>query len=85
MQVIVFLSISFRKAVIPQGYIATASPAKFPEALEKADIEPVKEGVNHLEQLPTRCQWMRRGQDWFKILCEKIEDITTSKKEAMKN
>ncbi|KAG7163301.1 Threonine synthase-like 2-like [Homarus americanus] len=70
-----------RKSDAPRGYIATASPAKFPEAVEKAKADPVIEGVDHLKYLPTKFQWMKKGEDWYSILRSKIEVIT----ENMKN
>lgn len=76
-----FLIVYFRKSVVPRGYIATASPAKFPEAVQKAGAEPVTEGVDHLKDLPTKFQWMRKGDDWYSILLSKIETITANRKE----
>ncbi|CAL4065950.1 unnamed protein product [Meganyctiphanes norvegica] len=64
---------------IPRGYIATASPAKFPEAVIKAGAEPVTEGVAHLENLPTKFTWMKKGDDWYSMLRTKIEEITAKK------
>ncbi|XP_037799546.1 threonine synthase-like 2 [Penaeus monodon] len=56
----------------PCGYIATASPAKFPEAVEKAGAQPVTEGIGHLEDLPTKFTWMKKGEDWYSILRNRI-------------
>lgn len=64
---------------VPRGYIATASPAKFPEAVLKAGAELVTEGVDHLENLPTKFTWMKKGDDWYTMLRTKIEEITAEK------
>ncbi|XP_069970749.1 threonine synthase-like 2 [Penaeus vannamei] len=63
----------------PRGYIATASPAKFPEAVEKAGAQPVTEGVSHLKDLPTKFMWMKKGEDWYSILRNRIEAISSKK------
>lgn len=65
-----------RNSDATRGFIATASPAKFPEAVAKADIYPITDGVEHLQDLPTKFLWMRKGEDWHSILCAKIENIT---------
>lgn len=61
---------------LPRAYIATASPAKFPEALEKAGVPPVTELVTRLKSLPTRSMEMKKGEDWYAMLRTKIESIT---------
>ena len=63
----------------PRGYIATASPAKFPEALQKAGVPPVTGLVDHLKSLPTRSMDMKKGEDWFEMLKAKIESITAKR------
>nr|XP_045614565.1 threonine synthase-like 2 [Procambarus clarkii]XP_045614566.1 threonine synthase-like 2 [Procambarus clarkii]XP_045614567.1 threonine synthase-like 2 [Procambarus clarkii]XP_045614568.1 threonine synthase-like 2 [Procambarus clarkii]XP_045614570.1 threonine synthase-like 2 [Procambarus clarkii] len=68
------------KRDVPHGYVATASPAKFPDAVQKAKAEPVTEGIKHLKDLPKEFQWMRKGQDWHTILRAKIEAICVQKK-----
>lgn len=69
-----------RKSVIPRGYVASASPAKFPEAVQKAGAKPVTKGVDHLKDLPTKFQWLRKGEDWYSILLAKIEATTENRK-----
>uniref|UniRef100_A0A1A8G470 Threonine synthase-like 2 n=2 Tax=Nothobranchius TaxID=28779 RepID=A0A1A8G470_9TELE len=58
-------------AGINRCYVATASPAKFQEAVEKAGLpfDP-PEAVLALESLPTRYQNLERSQNW----CEDWED-----------
>ncbi|KAK7055046.1 Threonine synthase-like 2 [Halocaridina rubra] len=68
-----------RKSDIPRGFIATASPAKFPDAVQRAGIEPVTDGVDHLQDLPTRFMWMREGGNWYAMLRGKIEEITQNR------
>lgn len=66
----------------PRAYIATASPAKFPEALQKAGVPPVTDLVAHLESLPTRSMDMKKGEDWYAILRAKVESITARRGKA---
>ncbi len=57
--------------------MACAAPAKFPEALEKAGVEIVEnEIVRAVMKMPTKHEWMRKGEDWEAILRTKIESIT---------
>ncbi len=57
--------------------IATASAAKFPEALSASNVSPAaSEEIDALMELPTKCEDMDRGQDWSQILRNKIEDIS---------
>ncbi|XP_068220367.1 threonine synthase-like 2 [Palaemon carinicauda] len=65
-----------RNSDVTRGFIATASPAKFPEAVIKAGIDPITDGVDHLQYLPTKFLWMRKGEDWYSMLRAKIENIT---------
>ena len=61
----------------PRVCVACASPAKFPEALEKAGVEVVENDiVRAVMKMPTRHEWMRKGEDWEAILRAKIESIT---------
>lgn len=66
----------------PKGYIATASPAKFPEALQRAGLEPVTDLVAHLHSLPTRSVEMKKGEDWYSMLKAKIESISAGRAKA---
>ncbi|KAK3707096.1 hypothetical protein QZH41_014687 [Actinostola sp. cb2023] len=61
---------------IPCVCIATASPAKFIEAVEAANIEyiPPPEILN-LEKMKTRCEQMKKDEDWEEILRRKIINI----------
>jgi len=62
---------------LPQIVLATASPDKFPEAVEKAGVKPTKnEEIEKLFSMKTRCESMRQGDDWERILREKIEQIS---------
>ena len=61
----------------PTICIATASPAKFPEASETAGVPVAKtDDVTKLHSLPTRFTQMEVGQDWEAMLRERIEKIT---------
>ncbi|KAG0707871.1 Threonine synthase-like 2 [Chionoecetes opilio] len=63
----------------PRAYIATASPAKFPEALQKAGVPPLTHLAAHLHSLPTRSLAMKQGEDWYATLRAKIEAITATR------
>jgi len=66
---------------IPRVCVACASPAKFPEALEKAGVEIVENDiVRAVMKMPTKHEWMRKGEDWEAILRSKIESITARAK-----
>jgi len=61
----------------PQVILATASPDKFPESVEKAGVSPNKNpNIEKLFGLETRSGSMKQGDDWEKMLREKIEEIT---------
>jgi len=61
----------------PRVVIATASPDKFPKAVTKAGVTPPKNPcIERLFHLPTRCSLMNIGDDWEKMLRDKIEEIT---------
>jgi len=58
--------------------VATASPAKFPEALRVAGLEPVKHPkIEQVMKMKTKFVDLEAGQDWTKILKEKIEEISS--------
>jgi len=62
---------------IPQIVLATAAPDKFPEAVIKAGIEPKSNpNIEKLFSMPTRCDLMNQGDDWEKMLRNKIEEIS---------
>ena len=62
---------------LPRVCIATASPAKFPEPLEKAGIPFDKpESIAKLFQMETKFDWMRKNEDWERMLRERIVDIS---------
>ncbi|XP_076069418.1 threonine synthase-like 2 isoform X2 [Oratosquilla oratoria] len=69
-----------KKSTYPRGIIATASPAKFPEAVTKAGGVPVTKGIDHLESLPTQFECMAKGQDWYVMLKNKIKAISSKRK-----
>ena len=57
--------------------MATASPDKFPEAVEKAGVFNNKnEDIEQLFSMVTRSVPMRQGDDWENMLRCKIEEIT---------
>jgi len=61
----------------PQVVLATASPDKFPEAVEAAGIEAaMSPDIAALFSLPTRSVAMERGAAWETMLREKIGEIT---------
>ncbi|XP_052229090.1 threonine synthase-like 2 isoform X3 [Dreissena polymorpha] len=65
---------------IPRICIATASPAKFKEAVDAAGIPwQQDERVSRLISLPVRYEDMERNEDWSDILRKKIVAINTPK------
>ena len=65
-------------ATLPRVCIATASPAKFEEAVLEAGLTPQPtEAIRKLDSLPTRYIDMKKGQDWEKMLRDKIVEIST--------
>ncbi|KAH3789931.1 hypothetical protein DPMN_168123 [Dreissena polymorpha] len=63
---------------IPRICIATASPAKFNEAVDAAGIPwQQDERVTRLMSLPVRYEDMERNEDWSDILRKKIIAINT--------
>ncbi|XP_029023970.1 threonine synthase-like 2 isoform X2 [Betta splendens] len=72
---------------ISRCYIATASPAKFQAAVQRAGLTcDQPEAVQALDSLPTRYQNLERSLDWCKDwedrLREKIQWISSSRKDA---
>ena len=62
---------------VPRICLATASPAKFEEAVLNAGLTPQPtEAIKALDQLPTRCLDMKQGDDWTQILRQKIVDVS---------
>ncbi|XP_001629599.2 threonine synthase-like 2 [Nematostella vectensis] len=60
----------------PVVCVATASPDKFPEAVKAAGIDvPPSPDILRLAEMPTRREFMRQGEDWEKILRDKIAKI----------
>ena len=60
--------------------LATAAPDKFPEAVEKADVQNKENPeIQKLFSMPTKSVPMKQGEDWEKMLREKIEQITSIK------
>mgnify|MGYP001427102457 CR=1 FL=1 len=58
--------------------IATASPAKFPEAIEKSGLQPYyPPEIQALFELEEKFETMDQGQDWEKMLREKIVQVST--------
>ena len=57
--------------------IATASPAKFPEAIEKSGLEPiVTPEIQKLLEIDEKYETMNLGQDWETMLRNKIQFIS---------
>ncbi|KAL9957648.1 hypothetical protein ACROYT_G034570 [Oculina patagonica] len=68
----------------PTVCVATASPAKFSEAVKAAGIEmPLPRQLAQLLTSPTRYTEMKKGEDWDQILRTMINDI--SEKRSNKN
>ncbi|KAI4794983.1 hypothetical protein KUCAC02_031714 [Chaenocephalus aceratus] len=70
---------------INRCYIATASPAKFQAAVQKAGLTfDLPEAVLALDELPTRYQNLERSADWCKdweeSLRRKIQSVSASRK-----
>ena len=61
----------------PRVILATASPAKFEEAVQSAGLtpQPTKE-VTNLANKPVKYEEMLKGQDWEAMLRAKIDEIT---------
>ncbi|XP_012499715.1 PREDICTED: threonine synthase-like 2 isoform X1 [Propithecus coquereli] len=61
----------------PRCCLATASAAKFPEAVLAAGLSPETPAeILALEHKETRCTPMRRGDDWTLMLRDTIEDLS---------
>ena len=61
----------------PTVCMATASPAKFPEAVKAADIEmPMSPQLAQLLTRPTRYKEMKAGEDWDQMLRATIDEIS---------
>jgi len=61
----------------PQVVLATAAPDKFPEAVEKSGVTPRDNPeIEKLFTLETRCDAMNQGDDWERMLRDKIEEIS---------
>lgn len=61
----------------PTVCVATASPAKFSEAVKAAGIEmPLSPQLAQLLTSPTRYTEMKEGDDWDRILRNMIKDIS---------
>ena len=65
---------------VPRVCIATASPAKFEEAVQSAGLTPQPtESVKALDGMKTKYVDMEKGQDWDQILRNKIVSISTER------
>ena len=71
---VIFVSVHIFR--IPRVCIATASPAKFEEAVLSAGLTPQPtEGVKALDGKPTRYKDLEKADDWLAALRAKIEEI----------
>ena len=62
---------------LPRICLATASPAKFEEAVLAAGLTPQPTAaIKQLPQLPVRCLYMKQGEDWEALLRQKIVDVS---------
>jgi threonine synthase len=60
-----------------QVCIATASPAKFSEAMTSSGVETVSpQLLDELSRKPTRFTDLEREDDWYNILRQRIEQCT---------
>ena len=61
---------------VPSVCVATASPIKFPEAVKAAGIEvPQAREIAMLLGKATRYEEIKQGQDWDKIVRNKIQSV----------
>ena len=57
--------------------VATASPAKFPEALEIAGLDKVLHPrIEKVLKMETKFVDLEKDQDWTQILKDKVEDLS---------
>ena len=65
--------------------IATASPAKFPEAIEKSGVTYVNPPeIRSLFEMTEKFDTMDVGQDWEDILRRKIDFLASKQKDDSK-
>lgn len=65
----------------PSIIFATASPAKFPEAIRASGVpEPTSEVIQKVLSAPARYTDLELNQNWTAVLKVKVEDITNSLK-----
>ncbi|XP_068957065.1 threonine synthase-like 2 [Petaurus breviceps papuanus] len=66
---------------LPRCCLAPASAAKFPDAVLRAQLVPeIPEDIRALEHMKTQCTTLRRGDDWTRLLRNKIEDLSQQRK-----
>ena len=69
----------------PTVCMATASPAKFPEAVKAAGIEmPMSPQLAQLLTRPTRYKEMKVGEDWDQMLRATIDEISKKRSKPLK-
>ena len=69
----------------PTVCMATASPAKFPEAVRAAGIEmPMSPQLAQLLTRPTRYKEMKVGEDWDQMLRATIDEISKKRSKPFK-
>ena len=64
------------RPAVPRMCVATASPAKFEEAVTSAGLTPQPTAsVKALDGLPTKYTDMAKDDNWEEILRNKLEEI----------
>lgn len=76
------MSVTSTDDVIPRVCLATASPAKFADAVTSAGLEQVDvELLESLSAKPTRYSDWERGEDWYNNIRQYIEKVASSKRQ----
>ena len=64
----------------PSAVLATASPLKFPDAIETSGVPvPSSERMSQLVTLPVRHIDLEKDEDWTAIVKKKVEEISKQK------
>ena len=72
------LKYCFDNPGVSRAVLATAAPHKFPEAIEASGITDYlpPASISQLTAMPTKTQEMKVGEDWLKILADKVKMIS---------